>query len=135
MSISKVKTVSNAGQWTGNYGTMYTQICVLEDGTSGEVSAKTENRWAVGDEVQYEVVGKAPNGNFKLKFSKPESAGFSNSSNRSFSPDREKDIVAGMISNQIIQLVCAGKIESVGNVTDGAIKELLNLRERVKGLQ
>jgi hypothetical protein len=27
----------------------------LEDGTSGEVSAKTEDRWNVGDEVEYEV--------------------------------------------------------------------------------
>lgn len=134
MSISKVKTATNAGQWTGNYGTMYTQICVLEDGTTGEVSAKSENRWAVGDEVQYEVVGKAPNGNTKLKFSKPESGTFSGSG-KSFNPDREKDIVAGMISNQIIQLVCAGKIESVGNITDAAIVELLNLGERIKGLQ
>ena len=130
--MTKITSVSSAGGYSGNYGTMYVQLVTLDNGQSGEVSAKTENRWSVGDEVVAEVTGKAPNGNAKLKLSKPESGNFQSGGSRSFSPDKEKDIIAGMISNQIVQLVCSGKIESIGSVTDGAIQELVKLRERIK---
>lgn len=55
MGQSKIKTIQANGTWESRNGLMYKFEVELEDGTSGEVSAKTEDRWKVGDEVQYEV--------------------------------------------------------------------------------
>lgn len=48
----KITQVSPAGSWEGQNGKMFTINVVLEDGTAGEVNAKTADRWNVGDEVE-----------------------------------------------------------------------------------
>jgi len=55
MGISKVKTIQPNGTYEGRNGLMFKFEIGLEDGTNGEVSAKTIDRWNVGDEVEYEV--------------------------------------------------------------------------------
>jgi len=55
MGQSKIKTIQPNGTYEGQNGLMYKFEIELQDGSSGEVSAKSENRWNVGDEVEYEV--------------------------------------------------------------------------------
>jgi hypothetical protein len=131
--MAKITAINYVGEWNSNYGVLHTSIIVLDDNTSGEVNSKNKDQWKVGDECEYQITGKAPNGNNKLKLSRPEQGGFQQrSAGGSYSPDREKDIVAGMISNQIVQLWGAGVISGAGQVTDQMIQELIDLRNRVK---
>ena len=133
---TKVKTTRPEGSYNGNYGQMFVQFVELEDGTTGEVAAKTENKWQVGDEVEYQIKGKAPNGNNKLRLSKPDS-NFSGPSSSApsalYNGDREKEITAGMISNQIVQLWAGGALSGYGDVSDQLIQQLIDLNNRVKG--
>ena len=57
MQTSKIKTTQGSGTYESKYdgSTMYTSEVLLEDGTVGEVSAKSADRWKVGDEVAYTV--------------------------------------------------------------------------------
>jgi len=72
MQTSKIKTTQSSGTYVSKFdgATMYTSEVELEDGTVGEVSAKTPDRWNVGDEVAYTVT----EGKFgkKLKLNRPD---------------------------------------------------------------
>jgi catechol-2,3-dioxygenase len=79
MGLSKIKSVQANGSYESKFdgSTMFTFEIALEDGTLGEVSAKTQDRWKIGDEVEYSLTetqyGK------KLKLSRPQQD-FSNAS-------------------------------------------------------
>ena len=63
----------------------------LDDNRAGEVLAKTEDRWAIGDEVEAEV--KNTDYGVKLKLSKPNQGGFNSGySKGGMSPEKEKRI-------------------------------------------
>ncbi len=65
---------------------MYKFEIQLEDGTSGEVSAKTENRWNIGDEVEYTVTPSKWGDRLKL-----DKAGYANKPNGGgYKEDAEK---------------------------------------------
>ena len=72
MQTSKIKTTQAGGTYVSKFdgATMYKSEVELEDGTVGEVSAKTPDRWNVGDEVAYTVT----EGKFgkKLKLNRPD---------------------------------------------------------------
>ena len=72
MQTSKIKTTQASGTYVSKFdgATMYTSEVELEDGTVGEVSAKSPDRWNVGDEVAYTVT----EGKFgkKLKLNRPD---------------------------------------------------------------
>ena len=55
MGQSKIKSIQPNGTWEGRNGLMYKFEIELEDGAAGEVNSKTDNRWNVGDEVEYTV--------------------------------------------------------------------------------
>ena len=131
--ISKIKSITFQNSWTGQYGEMFTSLYELEDGSIGEANSKSKDAWNVGDEVDYAIVGKAPNGNNKFKLKRPDSDFKQSSGGVSTNyADKDKDIRAGMISNQIVHLVGAGTFQSIASVTDGQIEELIKLNERVK---
>lgn len=91
MLQSKIKTIQPNGTWDSRNGLMYKFEVELEDGTSGEVSAKTQNRWNIGDEVEYEVTPSKWGNRLKL-----DKVGFANkgaAGNRQ-SPDIQKRIDA-----------------------------------------
>lgn len=91
MGQSKIKSIQPNGTWDSRNGLMYKFEVELEDGTSGEVSAKTENRWNVGDEVDYTVTPSKWGDRLKL-----DKAGFANKGGgvNSQSPDIQKRIDA-----------------------------------------
>jgi len=62
----------------------------LDDNRAGEVLAKTEDRWSVGDEVEAEV--KNTDYGVKLKLSKPQSNYSGGYSKGGMSPEKEKRI-------------------------------------------
>ena len=76
MKNSKIKSVQNNGSYQSKFdgSTMYTFEIQLEDGEVGEVSAKSEDRWKQGDEVEYTST-PSKFGN-KLKLNKPGSQSF-----------------------------------------------------------
>ena len=76
MGKSKIKSVQNNGSYQSKFdgSTMYTFEIQLEDGEVGEVSAKSEDRWKEGDEVEYTST-PSKFGN-KLKLNKPGSQSF-----------------------------------------------------------
>jgi hypothetical protein len=92
MGISKIKSTQNSGDYQSKFdgSTMYTSEVELEDGSVGVVSAKTIDRWSVGDEVEYTLT--ATNHGNKLKLTRPN-ADFSggNSTSTSNSVDRYHD--------------------------------------------
>ena len=55
MGQSKIKSIKPMGTYKSQNGLMYKFDIELENGESGEVSAKTEDRWSIGDEVEYET--------------------------------------------------------------------------------
>ena len=55
MGQSKIKTIQPNGTYDSQNGLMYKFEIQLESGDSGEVSAKSQDRWSVGDEVEFEV--------------------------------------------------------------------------------
>ena len=55
MGQSKIKTIQPNGTYDSQNGMMYKFEIQLESGDSGEVSAKSEDRWSVGDEVEFEL--------------------------------------------------------------------------------
>lgn len=91
MGSSKIKSIQPNGTWESRNGLMYKFEIELEDGASGEVSAKTENRWNVGDEVEYTVTPSKWGDRLKL-----DKAGYNNqrSSGGGNSPDIQKRIDA-----------------------------------------
>lgn len=77
MQTAKVTAAQPTGQWEGNYGVMYTFDVTLSDGTAGSVNSKSPQlRFAIGDEVEYEVAGPG-----KLKLNRPNPNGGSYSNN------------------------------------------------------
>jgi hypothetical protein len=93
MAQAKIQslTEANPSTWISKRdgATMYAFDAVLDDGTTGQVSSKSPDRWKVGDDVEY-----SSQSNFhgtKLTFSKP---GYSGGSSRSYSDDDTKGIIA-----------------------------------------
>lgn len=72
MGKSKIKSVQNNGTYQSKFdnSTMYTFEILLEDGSVGEVSAKTADRWKEGDEVEYILT--ASNYGNKMKLNRPD---------------------------------------------------------------
>ena len=77
MKNSKIKSVQTSGDYQSKFdgSTMYTFEIQLEDGSVGEVSAKSQDRWKEGDEVEYTITTSPKFGN-KLKLNKPGSQSF-----------------------------------------------------------
>lgn len=86
MKTSKINNIKGSGTWTNrNNETMYQYDVLLEDGTVGQVSSKTQGKWNVGDNVAYKVIPSNNNYPDKLKLDKPEYANsHSQASNQSF---------------------------------------------------
>ena len=89
MGQSKIKTIQPNGTYDSQNGIMYKFEIQLESGDSGEVSAKSEDRWSVGDEVEFEVTPSKWGD--KMKLMKP---GFTPNQSRGSNPDIQKRIDA-----------------------------------------
>lgn len=75
MPISTVSNVLPVGEVSSQHGTFYKFSVTLEDGTRGDVLAKSESPWfRVGSEVNYDITGNYKGTN-KLKLGKPDFAG------------------------------------------------------------
>lgn len=70
MGTSKIKSIQPNGTYESQNGLMYKFDIELENGESGEVSAKTENRWNIGDEVEYQTTPTKYG--VRMKLTKPD---------------------------------------------------------------
>jgi hypothetical protein len=89
MGQSKIKTIQPNGTYDSQNGLMYKFEIELESGDSGEVSAKSESRWSVGDEVEFEVTPSKWGD--KMRLTKP---GFTPNQSKANNPDIQKRIDA-----------------------------------------
>ena len=89
MGQSKIKTIQANGTYESQVGLLYKFNIELEDGSGGEVSAKTEDRWNVGDEVEYEIT--PTKWGDKMKLTKP---GQNRSGGYKEDPEKTKRITA-----------------------------------------
>jgi len=92
MGQSKIKSVQANGTYQSKFdgSTMYAFEVELEDGILGDVSAKTEDRWKAGDEVEYTLT-TSPYGK-KLKLTKPDFKPFNSNFSRKPDLDTQKRI-------------------------------------------
>ena len=73
MSISRIISINPAGTWQSSYGPMYSFDVEFEDGTRGQVNAKSQTpAYRVGSEMDYQITGVTPKGQNKLKLQKPD---------------------------------------------------------------
>lgn len=86
--MAKITQIEQNGTLTLQSGEFFKMNITLDSGQSGEVLAKTQDRWKVGDEVEAEVQNTQYG--TKLKLSKPQPAG--GFSKGGFSPEKEKRI-------------------------------------------
>lgn len=89
MGQSKIKSIQPMGTYESQNGLMYKFNIELENGESGEVSAKTEDRWSIGDEVEFEITPSKWGD--KMKLSK---AGYNRSGGYKDDPEKTKRITA-----------------------------------------
>lgn len=115
MGQSKIKTIQPNGTYQSQNGLMYKFEIELENGEGGEVSAKTEDRWNIGDEVEYETTQSK--WGTRMKLSK---AGFQQ---KAASPDIQKRIDASWAIGHAINQ--ASDPEEILE----AAEHLLNLRD------
>ena len=104
--MNTITGVQNNGTYEGAYGIMYKQEVTLDDGSTGEVSAKTQDKWKVGDVV--EVQRTATKFGTRFKFSIPQDAGNkpSTSASQSFKqdPDTQLRIEASWAIGQAVAM-------------------------------
>tara|TARA_R110000782_G_scaffold131795_2_gene223671 strand:- start:2668 stop:3066 length:399 start_codon:yes stop_codon:yes gene_type:complete len=103
MGTSKIKSIQPNGTYDSQSGLMYKFEIELESGDSGEVSAKSESRWSVGDEVEFEVTPSKWGD--RMKLSKP---GFTPNSGggRKDDPSTTKRIEASWAIGQAVTIAC-----------------------------
>jgi hypothetical protein len=83
----KITNVQQSGTWTGQYGVMYRMEVTLDDGRTGEVSAKKPDAWKVGDECEIEKEEQTQYGT-RWKIRKP---GFTNGPSGAFSGPKNEE--------------------------------------------
>ena len=107
METSKIKSVQANGTYNSKYdnAVMYTYEIQLENGQVGEVACKSENRWSVGDEVEF--TANQTTFGVKLKLSKPNSNYSNNGSYGGGKPDIQARIDASWSIGQAIAILGA----------------------------
>ena len=101
--MNTITAVQNNGTYEGAYGIMYKQEVTLDDGSTGEVSAKTQDKWKVGDVV--EVQRTATKFGSRFKFSIPQDGGARpNGSSFKQDPDTQLRIEASWAIGQAVAM-------------------------------
>lgn len=125
--ISKIKKVTPMDGYEGKYGYVYKQMVELENGTSGAVGAQTENKWSVGDSVEYVHTPDAFGGKMKLSYPKEQPA-YGGQAQSNHTPNN--DAQAGFVLSYAKDCWIAGKIEKE-QMVDLAV-EFFNMKEEIK---
>ena len=103
---SKIAQIEFKRSFKGDYGLTYVYQVVMEDGAYGELNCKTENKYKVGDELNYNLTNRTYNGQtiWTIKVVN-ENKGF-----KSEDPQRQASIIRQSTMQMTIDLVCAGKV-------------------------
>lgn len=126
MTITAVKPT---GTWQGPNDLLYVIQISLSDGTSGEVMAKSPDRWAVGDEVEIADRKETQYG-VKLKLRKPgfEASSYGGGNGNS----RGKEIEAQWAINAALEYMkLAGQVASSLDAVEETAKLVIDARNKV----
>lgn len=126
MTITAVKPT---GTWQGPSDLLYVIQVSLSDGTSGEVMAKSPDRWSVGDEVEVADRKETQYG-VKLKLRKPgyDAPAFGNGN----ASDRGKQIEAQWAINAALEYMkLAGQVASSLDAVEATAKLIIDARNKV----
>lgn len=123
----KITSAKNAGTFEYKGDTFYRQDVTLDDGTTGQVNAKTEGKWKVGDEVEIKSKKETQYGT-RLSLQKPQqgggySGGYSGSKKKpAFSVSWAKNLfVAGKIQMQDIEEKAIEYAHMANNIKHGSV--------------
>lgn len=118
-----ITNIQYLDSWTGKYGPMHTFVYTLDNGQEGQVNHKTNSpAFQIGETVDYQVQGQAPDGTPKFKMNKPEQGGFSGAPSspaggprKAFGKKSDSGSTygqtVGCAANCVSRLIAAGKIE------------------------
>jgi len=100
MALAKITRIepANPPDFTGNYGLMYVFDVELDDGTAGQVNAKSQKKWKEGMEVEY--TSQSTHHGTKLKLDMP---GFSGGSNPRSGGGGNEDTTKGIIASWAVE--------------------------------
>lgn len=129
MTITAVKPT---GTWQGPNDLLYVIQISLSDGTSGEVMAKSPDRWAVGDEVEIADRKETQYG-VKLKLRKPGFEGQgSYSGGGGGNADRQRAISAQWAINAALEYMkVSGAVASSMDAVEQTAKLILETRDKL----
>jgi hypothetical protein len=103
--IHKITSVQNTGTYEGSYGTMYKQEVTLDDNTVGEVSAKTQGKWKVGDTVEVQRTETQYGTRFRFSIPKEDGApGAPSSGKYQQDPETQSRIEASWAIGQAVTM-------------------------------
>jgi len=122
MSIT-ITSAQAAGTFEYQGNTLYKQQVTLSDGTSGEVNAKSENKWKVGDTVEVKSKKESQWGT-RLSLGKPMTEGFSGGAKKSvaFSVSWAKKLcLAGKIEMSEIESKSIEYAHMAKNIKHGSV--------------
>jgi hypothetical protein len=107
-NITRIQPADNP-TYMGQNGTMYAFDVELSDGSAGQVSCKTPDRWKVGDAVEY--TSRSSFHGPKLSLSKP-GYGTSNNAPQTTAPD---DTTKGIVASWAVGLGMQVADRTAGN--------------------
>lgn len=105
----KIKEVLGTKPFDSKFGQMFNIKVRMEDGTEGSISAKTQDKYKAGDEIDYTVETKEYNGNTYNTFKVVQpTSGFGGG--KSYVNDINEKFV-GFSFSYVKDLIVAGKCE------------------------
>lgn len=114
---SKVKSVTIGDSYESNGTTYYNHNYVMEDGQKIQASHKEQNKFSVGDEVEYEVKRTHPTYGDSGSVSKPQNNNFRGGGG--YKPDTV-GITVGACLNLAVSMYNAGKFDDIKKVESTA---------------
>lgn len=129
--MQKISDITFSRQYEGREGkTMFVNAITLDDGTKGEVTSITKDRWSVGDEVQVTRRGTGNKGQVVLSLSKP-SANFIPTPSGGGGDARGKKIDASWALSRILELYGVQVFEWEQERVVAAGKKLISMRDDI----
>jgi len=108
MKTGRIKLINFTRKYNGNFGTMYVYYVEMDNNDWGELQVKVENKYKIGDEINYELDSRQYNGNtvWSIKVKTP-TAPFGGAKT---DPNREMSIVRQSCLKSAVELCVGGKI-------------------------
>lgn len=135
MNTSKILSCEFKNSYDSKYGTFFSHTISLEDGTTGEISAKEQDPSYLqpGQELSYSVKSEDPKYGKKLKRETPNNFGGGRSGGGGRTFDDLGATVGNAMSNAVM-LVCHDKVDikDLKKVAKGIAQKSIEIKSELK---